>query len=293
ERIAAADIPAASEETGNARSAAPERKPPFWFITPESAPNLAFILKNRPAEDTTIVLNYAPEAAAAAIAEALYPKSVEALAGLPKVTLMPEARIKGLESELFSAMDYVVGGEEKTMSILEQLPDSVQNAAIASFTAHNPAFSRKLAAGIVRFGDLRTLEPAHAQMLLRRIPIRSLALALKNSDLAQQFVDKLSAGMQERFRQEMDLTRNPTPEAQRAERMRVVRELKKLIKEGFITLGKANQPRAAGPKPAAAAPSSGTGSAPKPSAAPTAAPAPGPASGKDSSPAQAGGPKAA
>ncbi len=149
---------------------------------------------------------------------------------------MPEARIKGLEAALFSALDYVVGSEEKTIGIIEQLPENIQDEASISFSVHNPGFAARLSGAIVRFGDIRELEPVQAQMLARRIPMRNLALALKNSDLAQVFLEKLSAGMQERFRQELDLTRNPAPEIQRAERTRVAQELKKLAQEGFITL---------------------------------------------------------
>ena len=216
----------------------PGRKPPFWFLTPENAGNLAFILKLKSAEDITIVLSYAPENVATILIEALYPKSIEALANLPKVTLMTEARIKGLEAELFSALDYVVGSENKTINIVEQLPDEMQEKAAIAFSVHNPLFAARLSGAIVRFSDLKELEPAQARMLVRRVPMRNLALALKNSDLAQVFLEKLSEGMQERFRQELDLTRNPSPEIQRAEKVCVAVELKKLIREGFITLGK-------------------------------------------------------
>lgn len=236
----------------------PARKPPFWFITPGNANNLAFILKPRSAEDLTIVLSYAPANVAPVLVEALYPKSIEALANLPKVTLMPEARIKGLEAELFSALDYVVGDENKTISIVEQLPEEMQEKASLSFSVHNPLFAAKLSEAVVRFSDIRELEPAHAQMLARRIPMRNLALALKNSDLAEVFLEKMSEGMQERFRQELDLTRNPSPEVQRAERVRLAGELKKLVREGFITLGGAGAPpedgAAAAPAPAAPPP---------------------------------------
>ena len=233
----------------------PPRKSPFWFLTPENAGNLAFILRSRPVEDITIVLSYAPEAVSSTLVEALYPKSIEALAGLPKVTLMPEARIKNLEAALFSALDYVVGSEAKTIEIIEQLPENMQEEASISFSVNNPEFAAKLSSAIVRFGDIRELEPAQAQMLARRVPMRNLALALKNSDLADVFLEKLSEGMQERFRQELDLTRNPAPQTQRAERMRVAQELKKLVQEGFITLAKEN----ATPEPEAEVPSQEAG----------------------------------
>ncbi len=216
----------------------PARKPPFWFITPENAGNLAFILRTKTVDDLTIVLSYVPEAVAATLIETLYPNSIDALANLPKVTLIPEARIKGLEAELFSALDYVVGSEKKTIDIIEQLSENIQEKASLSFSAHNPEFAARLSGSIVRFGDIRELEPAQAQMLTRRIPMRNLALALKNSDLAQTYMEKLSEGMRERFRQELELTRNPAAVTQRAERMRIAQELKKMVLEGFITLKK-------------------------------------------------------
>lgn len=248
-------------DKGTSPGSEPLRKAPFWFLTPENAGNLAFILRPGPVEHITIVLSYASETVAAALVEALYPKSIEALAGLPKMTLMPEASIRDLEAALFSALDYVVGGEEKTIGIIEHLPENMQEEASLSFSAQSPEFAARLTGAIVRFGDLRQLEPAQAQMLVRRVPMRNLALALKNSDLAQIFLKKLSEGMQERFLQELDLTRNPAPEVQRTERARVAQELKKLVREGFIALTKSGFSTSPEPAVQVPAPEADLGSA--------------------------------
>ena len=248
ELVTAAQADSKSKDKKISLWSEPPRKSPFWFLTPENAGNLAFILRTRTVEDITIVLSYASETVAAALIEALYPKSIEALADLPRVTLMPEARIKGLEAELFAALDYVVGSEEKTIGIMEQLPENIQEKASLSFSVSNPMFAARLSGAIVRFGDIKDLEPAQAQLMVRRIPMRNLALALKNSDLSELFIKKLSEGMQERFRQELDLTRSPSPEVRRAERIRVAQELKKLIQEGFITLKKSGSTPAPAPK---------------------------------------------
>ena len=241
---AAAETPAAQEIGG--------RKPPFWFLNANSASSLAFILKTRPVEDLTIVLNYAPEDLASKLAEALYPRSVEALAALPKVTLMTESRIKALEADLLAALDYVVGGEDKAISILNGLDEAVQEKALSAFGRLDPAMSRKLNAAIVKLADLASLDPSQAQTLARRLPMRVIAAALKGSPHAETFLAKLSGGMQERFRQELDLTRSMPADAYKAERAKVVEALRQLIKEGFITLTPQGQ------KPAALAPKPGT-----------------------------------
>ena len=246
----AAEIPAAQEIEG--------RKPPFWFLNAGHLASLAFILKTRPVEDLTILLSYAPGDFASKLAEALYPRSAEALAALPKITLMPEARIRALEAEILSSLDYVVGGEEKAVNIISGLDEAVQEKALAAFSRLDPAMSKKLNSSIVRLSNIQDIEPVQAQALARRLPMRVLAAALKGSAYADVFLSKLSGGMQERFKQELDLTRDLPAEAYKAERAKLVETMRQMIKEGFITLkplGAAPRPApAAGPAPAAARP---------------------------------------
>ncbi|MCM2268190.1 MAG: hypothetical protein NDI60_10510 [Elusimicrobiales bacterium] len=285
---AAADRPSRMEEEALDRAAArqPEkaapagidgRKPPFWFLNAGHASSLAFILKTRTAEDITIVLNYAPHDLAAKLAEALYPRSVEALAALPRVKQMEEARIKELETEILSALDYVVGGEEKALEILSGLDEAVQEKALSAFSRLDPALSRKLAASIVRLSDVAALDSQQALLLARRLPMRVLAAALKGTPHSAPFLASLTGGMQERLRQELDLTRNPAGDGYKEDKAKVVETLRQLIKEGFITPGAhaAPKPAAAAPKPAATAPKPAAQPAgQKPQPAPATKPAP-------------------
>ena len=265
----------AEAQAAQAAQAADGRKPPFWFLNAGHVASLAFILKTRPVEDLTIVLSYAPGDVAARLSETLYPKSAEALAQLPKVTLMPEARIRALEKEILSALDYVVGGEEKALNILGALDEAVQEKALAAFSRLDPVMGRKLGSSVVRLANLQALEPAHAQALARRLPARVIAAALKGSPYAAAFMAKLAGGMQDRLKQELDLTRDLPAEAYKGDRARVIETMRQMIKEGFITLkghGAAPRPAAApapGVKPAAARPAGAPGPAPKPAAAPS------------------------
>ncbi len=260
---AAAGTPAAQETGG--------RKPPFWFLNSGHLGSLAFIMKTRPDEDLTIVLSYAPGDFAAKLAEALYPKSAEAMAALPRITLMPEARIRALEAEILASLDYVVGGEEKAVNLISGLDEAVQEKALAAFTKLNPAMARKLSSSIVRLANIQSLEPAHAQALARRLPMRALAAALKGSAHAAAFLSKLTGGMKERFQQELELTRDLPAEAYKAERAKVVEAMRQMVKEGFITLKPHGVPSAA---PAVARPGPApAGGKPAPGAQPHAAPA--------------------
>ena len=269
---AAAETPAAQEIGG--------RKPPFWFLNSGHLGSLAFIMKTRTTEDLTIVLSYAPGDFAAKLAEALYPRSAEAMAALPKVTLMPEARIRALEAEVLASLDYVVGGEEKAVNLISGLDEAVQEKALAAFAKLDPAMARKLGSSIVRLANIQNLEPAHAQALARRLPMRTLAAALKGSAHAAAFLSKLSGGMKERFQQELELTRDLPAEAYKSERAKVVETMRQMIKEGFITLKPQGAPVAAarpGLAPAAGKPAHAAAPAAKPAAAaPGAKPAAGP-----------------
>jgi flagellar motor switch protein FliG len=219
-------------------SAEEGKKKPFWFVTESNISNLIFILKSKSVEELTIVLNYIPNNLSSKLVEALYPNSIQALKNLPKVILLPEDEVRKLEAEILNKLEYVVGGEDKTLNIIETLQEKIQEKAISTFTLANPLFFKKIKAQIVRFSDIKNLEPAHAQFLARRVPMRNLAAALKTSDISAGFVIKLSGGMQERLQQELELTRNMTAEAAKEERMIVIKALKQLVKEGFITLNK-------------------------------------------------------
>ncbi|OGR65104.1 MAG: hypothetical protein A2X31_08085 [Elusimicrobia bacterium GWB2_63_22] len=274
EEAEAAREAAKAPAEAQAAQAADGRKPPFWFLNAGHVASLAFILKTRPVEDLTIVLSYSPGDVAARLSEALYPKSAEALAQLPKVTLMPEARIRALETEILSALDYVVGGEEKALNILGSLDEAVQEKALAAFSRLDPVMGRKLGSSVVRLANLQDLEPAHAQALARRLPARVMAAALKGSPYAAAFMAKLAGGMQDRLKQEFDLTRDLPAEAYKGDRARVIETMRQMIKEGFITLKGHGAPA---PRPAGApAPGAKPAGAP-PAAGPKPAPAPAPA----------------
>ena len=209
----------------------------------------------------TVIFNYTTKEISAKLIEELYPRSLEALKNLPKVVLMPETAIRKLEADILAKLEYVVGGEDKTLGILETLQEKFQEKAISTFAAANPLFSKKISGSIIKFSDIKNLEPAHAQLLTRRVPMRNLAAALKNSDIVDGFVNKLSGGIQERLKQELDLTRSMSYEAAKTERLLVIKALKQLIKEGFISLNKnpnrlagAGQNMAAAGKPAGASP---------------------------------------
>ena len=267
----AADIqdntPAQSAKETSAAASADGRKPPFWFLDTANTANLAFIMQSRSVEDLTIVLSYAPGDTASKLSEALYPRSVEALAALPAVRLMPEARVRALEVEILSALDYVVGGEDKALTILSGLDEAVQEKALSAFNRIDPLLSRRLNASVIKLADLKDLEPAHAQALARRLPIRVLAAALKNSAYSELFLAKLSAGMQERFRQELELTRAGSPGAYKAERAKVIEALRQMFSEGFIPPKSGNP---AAPRPAAAVKPAPAAMTPAPHAVPPA-----------------------
>ncbi|HAH31482.1 MAG TPA: hypothetical protein DCL44_04105 [Elusimicrobia bacterium] len=248
-------------------AAAPEsaqggKTPLFGFLSSDNISSLIFLMKTRTTQDLTILLNYAPKDVSAKLIEALYPKSVQALAALPKITLMPEQSIRALEAEIKAALDYVVGGEDKTLGIMETLDETVQEKAMADFARLNPLFSAKVKSSIVRLADLARLDGAHAQMLARRLPMRVIAAALKGSSYATAFVSKLSGGMQERLNQELELTRALPAEAYKAERTKVTEALRQLIKEGLVSLNTSTTTGAPHPQSAPAASRTGAPATP-------------------------------
>ncbi|MFH1620115.1 MAG: FliG C-terminal domain-containing protein [bacterium] len=211
-------------------------KPPFWFLEERHIPNLAFLLEKMPFQATAVILNYAPKPVAAKLIDILYPKSVQALSHLSKVAEIPEDKVREFEKNILSKLDYVIGGEDKMTGILEMAPEKVQDEVISIVREYDETSAERISGLIVRFSDLAYLEPAHAQMLARRVPMRIFARALKSADFSEKFTGRLPSGMQERLRQEMDMTVNVTENAVKTDRKRVAEVLKQLVKEGFVTL---------------------------------------------------------
>ncbi|PIU17677.1 MAG: hypothetical protein COT18_12750, partial [Elusimicrobia bacterium CG08_land_8_20_14_0_20_59_10] len=277
-----------AQQASASASTADGRKPPFWFLSAANPANLAFIMQTHSIEDLTIILSYAPGDLASRLAEELYPRSVEALAALPTVKLVPEDRVRQLEAELQTALDYVVGGEDKTLNILNNLDEAVQEKALTAFAGIDPALSKKLNASVVKLSDVQNLEQVQAQALTRRLPIRVLASALKTTTYVDAFVSKLASGMQERFRQELELTRVMPAAAYKADRAQVMAAIRQMIAEGFLTLSKTGAPAAAAArKPLPQLPGAAPAPAPaKPLKTGAAIPAPGqPAVARPPSPA--------
>jgi len=213
----------------------------FAFLEKADINKLIFIMKQKSIEDLTIVLNYAPENISSTLVEKLYPTSIESLKKLPDVTIMPPEKVRKVEMELKLLLDFVVGGEDKTKGIIESLDEKVQDEIITKFSEEFPDFTKKISSEIIKFSKLKDLEPASAQLLSRRVGMKTLAIALKRADFINDFTMKLTEGMRERFKEEVDLIRNISENMERAERKRVLSTLKQLVDEGYITFKTENK----------------------------------------------------
>lgn len=169
----------------------------FDFLDKADLSKLLFIMENKTVEELSILLNYAPYHVAIYLTEKLYPKSTEALSLLKKINIVPAEKVKKLEMELRVALDFVIGGEDKVVSIIEGVDEKIQDGIVSSILLYTGI-------NISRLSEIKELSSQDAQILTRRVGIRSIAIAIKGESFAEEFVSKLTEGMKERLLEDIN-----------------------------------------------------------------------------------------
>lgn len=210
----------------------------FGFLTREHVPTLLHALKKAAPEAWPVVVHYAPPDVAAALMAQLDPDARSQVAmRLTKVVEVSEPWLKQLEAYVRFEIEHAVGGEAKVLELLDGLPDDEQEATLRDIAVRDAAMAERLKARLVWLEDIVKLEPRETSVLIRKVGMGPLALALRSNDeLAKKFVERLSEGMRERFKDEVKLSEGLPKERLDAERRRVVAAMKELAREGQIVL---------------------------------------------------------
>jgi flagellar motor switch protein FliG len=144
-----------------------------------------------------------------------------------------------LEESVRQRIDYMIGGEDKLVEVLQAMPASMQSDLLASLRGDDPQIAENVSRRLVLIDDLANLEAAEIKLLSRRVPAKLLAVILKSSaTLRLSVLPKLAAGTREWLNQEIELSSEPTPEALEAARQPVLAAVMQLVREGRIVLRK-------------------------------------------------------
>jgi flagellar motor switch protein FliG len=246
ERSGAAEPEAAAETTTAARAVAAASPNgarayhPFSFVDPGDLPRLVYILRRTNAAETATIIQYLPADLAAKALTELEPDARRAVVGaLSRVTQLDAELVKPLEDTLRKRLDFLIGGEDKLVELLDVLPASMQEDLLASLRADVPETAKAVSRRLVFVEDLAALEPAEIKLLSRRVPAKVLAVLLKATpSLAGEILPKLAGGTREWLTQEIEFSQEPSMEVLESARRLVLAAVSQLVREGRIVLRK-------------------------------------------------------
>ncbi len=220
-----------------AAAAATDAALPFSFIRERDIHSLAFLLKDKTAQDIAVVANYLDPAIAMRLLE-LFPKErqVEVALALGKEEINTE-KVAALEEMVKSKLAYVVGGEGKLVTLLDMTSDDVREKIVKSLEAKDAQTATRLKQKVKSLENIiRDLPAQGIQTLYRNIDATLFAQVLKSlpADLQQKVISSLSAGAAERLKEEMDLSRPLSATRLRREKQNVMVLVRRLISEGLV-----------------------------------------------------------
>ncbi len=210
---------------------------PFSYVRERDIPSLAFLLKDRPAQDIAIVANYLDPALATRLLER-FPKDrqVEVALLLSKEEIGTD-KVPSLEDLVKNRLNYVVGGENKLLTILDMANEDVRDSIVKNLESKDAATATRLKQRIKSLETIIRDLPAHGiQVLYRNIDATLFAQVLKSTpdEIQQKVISSLSTGAAERLKEEMQLSRALSAARLKRERQNLMVLVRRLITEGLV-----------------------------------------------------------
>lgn len=229
-----------------AKAEATSRRLPFSFVEPGDAPTLKLLLRGQKPARAAAVLHFLPPVVASEVLSGLPPQLREEVLGLMRrPTALNPASVARLEDSIRSQLDYLMGGEEKLLAMLDAAPAAARAGILADIERADQALARRLSGRVVMFEDISKLDEAGFKALARQVPIQNLAAAIKSSDaLREAVMSRLHGGAAEWLGQEIELSGELPPAVLEARKAQVVEALTKLVRDGKVALRRDEEPAA-------------------------------------------------
>ncbi len=210
---------------------------PFSFIRERDIPGLAFLLKDKTAQDIAIAINYIDPAIGMRLLD-LFPKDkqveVALILGHEEINM---EKVHALEEMVKNRLTYVVGGENKLLALLDMTSEDVRDKIVSTLETRDVQTATRLKSRIKSLeAIIRELPAPGIQTLFRNIDATLFAQILKASpeDIQQKVISSLSAGAAERLQEEMALSRPLSGVRLRREKQNLMVLVRRLISEGLV-----------------------------------------------------------
>lgn len=228
-----------------------ERKLPFSFITERDLPVLDMLLVEQSDLATAIIVQYLPPPLASRALAAMPPlKREEVVFHMSSAAVLNQADVEQIEEIIRSKIDYIMGGEEKLVSILDNASTAMQAEILEVVRGRDPELGARLDRRVIVIENIGLLDEAGLTALSRQATVRGMAVVLKSSStLRKKVLSKLTSGFGEWLTQETALIGDLPEQVKEMEMRRVLAALVKLVREGKVVIRKDPALRSSGLSP--------------------------------------------
>ena len=218
----------------------PERKLPFAFVTERDLPALTMLIPEQADLAAAMVVHYLPAALASRFLGSMSPQKREKVLGyMSKAVPIEQDGVRELEESIRARIDYIMGGEEKLLSLLDSSATGLQAEILATMEQKDPELGQRLKRRAILLDDIALLDETGLGALSRQVSVRSMAVVLKDSPRLQANVlPKLKGGLGEWLTQEISLVAALPEAVKESERRHVLSALIQLVREGKIAMRK-------------------------------------------------------
>jgi flagellar motor switch protein FliG len=209
----------------------------FEFINEDNIKRLGVILKNEPFENISIAVSYMKPKDVSYVLANLEPAKRSAVANRlvnPGETSFEE--LEKVEKAIKNKMEYMVGGSEFMLGVLDLADDATRELLLADVSAQNPRIADQLRHELFLFSDIVKLSDTEIRKLVDSLDNETLSVALKEAPepIVSKFLVNISAGAQANLKQMMELMGAQPPNKVTEARNTMVSIIRKLINEGAI-----------------------------------------------------------
>ena len=210
---------------------------PLKFLEEKDLKKLAYLLNYEKPEVAAILFGYLDSEKVVKIMASLSPeKRPGIMKNMIKIQRTSCEIMQKIDDFLSQKIDYVIGGADKLVSILEVMNEEERDNLIKSLSEDDEEFAEKIKSRIFSFDNIIKLDDEAMQVVIQSLDTKDIGVALKNApdEIKNKFVSNMSEGAAALLKEEIEFGKKVTEAEIKGKQSQVVAKIKQLESEGTI-----------------------------------------------------------
>ncbi len=217
---------------------------PFKYVNDENIKQLAYLLHHEEPWIVALVISYLSPEHSFKVMEAL-PGDLQAKVALETAMYRQTSleQVQTIDEDIKQKIDFVVGGLEKLVTILESSDRMSRNNILEYLKNEKPGIYERVRERVLLFEDIVNFPKVAMQVVVRELKTEQLGRALRGAspELQAKFFENMSQGAVTLLKEEMDYGRPVTEDQVEEERRKIIDMIKVMETEGKISFRQAKK----------------------------------------------------